>query len=57
MDSMNFLLRAITRGVKLKRCDLIVISSHGRQGIQKVLLGGQTSDVLVKATVPVLVVR
>ena len=38
-------------------CDLIVMASHGRRGIRKVLLGSQTSEVLVTATVPVLVVR
>ena len=38
-------------------CNLIVMASHGRRGIKKVLLGSQTSDVLVTATVPVLVVH
>lgn len=38
-------------------CDLIVMASHGRRGIAKVLLGSQTSEVLVTTTVPVLVVR
>ena len=53
----EFPAEAITRVAKLKGCDLIVMSSHGRRGIQKVLLGSQTSEVLVKTTVPVLVVR
>jgi nucleotide-binding universal stress UspA family protein len=48
---------AIIRAAKLKGCDLIVMSSHGRRGLQKLLLGSQTSEVLVKTTVPVLVVR
>ena len=38
-------------------CNLIVMASHGRRGIKKVLLGSQTSEVLVTATVPVLVVH
>ena len=38
-------------------CNLIVMASHGRRGIKKVLLGSQTSDVLVTATVPVLVIH
>jgi len=53
----QFPAEAITRVAKLEGCDLIVMSSHGRRGIQKVLLGSQTSEVLVNTTVPVLVVR
>lgn len=48
---------AIVRFAKLKGCDLIVMSSHGRRGLQKVLLGSQTSEVLVNTVVPVLVIR
>jgi nucleotide-binding universal stress UspA family protein len=48
---------AIVRFAKLKDCDLIVMSSHGRRGIQKMLLGSQTNEVLVKTTIPVLVIR
>jgi len=48
---------AIVRTAKREGCDLIVMSSHGRRGIQKVLLGSQTSEVLVKTTIPVLVIR
>jgi nucleotide-binding universal stress UspA family protein len=38
-------------------CNLIVMASHGRRGIERVLLGSQTSEVLVTTAVPVLVVR
>lgn len=48
---------AIVRYAKLKGCDLIVMSSHGRRGVQKILLGSQTSEVLVDTTIPVLVIR
>jgi nucleotide-binding universal stress UspA family protein len=48
---------AIVRFAKYNDCDLIVMSSHGRRGVQKMLLGSQTSEVLVKTTVPVLVIR
>ena len=48
---------AIVRFAKLQGCDLIVMSSHGRRGFQKVLLGSQTSEVLANTTIPVLVVR
>ncbi|MCA8869769.1 MAG: universal stress protein [Rhodobacteraceae bacterium] len=48
---------AIVRVAKLSGCDLIVMSSHGRRGVQKMLLGSQTSEVLVKTPIPVLVIR
>jgi nucleotide-binding universal stress UspA family protein len=48
---------AIVRVAKLRGCDLIVMSSHGRRGLRKVLLGSQTSEVLVHTEIPVLVIR
>lgn len=38
-------------------CDLVVMASHGRRGIGRLLLGSQTSEVLGRCTVPVLVIR
>ncbi|MBK3745696.1 universal stress protein [Paraburkholderia aspalathi] len=38
-------------------CDLIVMASHGRRGIERMLLGSQTNEVLQMSKVPVLVVR
>jgi nucleotide-binding universal stress UspA family protein len=40
-----------------KRCDLIVMGSHGRRGISAVMLGSVTMKVLAHARRPVLVVR
>lgn len=37
--------------------DLIVMASHGRKGIKRLLLGSETQHVLAQATVPVLVLR
>ncbi len=37
--------------------DLIVMASHGRRGLGRLLLGSQTSNVLAHSKVPVLVVR
>ncbi len=37
--------------------DLIVMTSHGRRGVSRVLLGSQTAEVLARSTVPVLVIR
>lgn len=38
-------------------CDLIVMASHGRRGLGRLMLGSQTSEVLAHAKLPVLVVR
>jgi len=48
---------AIVQTADEKGCDLIVISSHGRTGIDRVVLGSQTARVLAAANVPVLVAR
>lgn len=48
---------AITRFAKLQGCDLIVMSSHGRRGARRLLLGSQTAEVVTTTTIPVLVVR
>lgn len=47
----------IVKEVRRRRCDLIVIASHGRRGISRLLLGSVTSKVLAESPVPVLVVR
>jgi nucleotide-binding universal stress UspA family protein len=38
-----------------KKCDLIVMASHGRTGIAAVVLGSETRKVLAHSTKPVLV--
>ena len=40
-----------------KDCDLIVMTSHGRRGLNRMLLGSQTAEVLAYSKVPVLVLR
>ena len=47
---------AIIETAKSRGCDLIVMASHGRRGLRKLLLGSQTSNVLADGSVPVLVV-
>jgi nucleotide-binding universal stress UspA family protein/quercetin dioxygenase-like cupin family protein len=39
------------------RCDLIVIGSHGRTGLARLLTGSVAEEILRKATCPVLVVK
>jgi nucleotide-binding universal stress UspA family protein len=48
---------AIIETAKSRGCDLIVMASHGRRGLRRLLLGSQTSEVLVDGSVPVLVVH
>lgn len=48
---------AIIETATSRGCDLIVMSSHGRRGLKKLLLGSQTSEVLLDGRVPVLVVH
>ncbi|MES2992485.1 MAG: universal stress protein [Pseudomonadota bacterium] len=38
-------------------CDLIVMASHGRRGLGRVLMGSQTQRVTTHSNVPVLVCR
>ena len=38
-------------------CDLIMMASHGRRGVDAVLLGSETVKVLTHSKIPVLVVR
>lgn len=37
--------------------DIVVLASHGRRGIEKMLLGSVASEVLAHSKVPVLIVR
>jgi nucleotide-binding universal stress UspA family protein len=48
---------AILETAKKRRCDVIVMASHGRRGLAGVLLGSETQKVLTHAKVPVLVCR
>jgi nucleotide-binding universal stress UspA family protein len=48
---------AIVQVAKRRKCDLIVMASHGRHGMAAVLLGSETQKVLTHAKVPVLVCR
>ena len=48
---------AIIAATKKHKCDLIVMASHGRRGIKRLLLGSETQLVLTHSHVPVLVLR
>ncbi len=48
---------AILEEARSEACDLIVMASHGRRGLQGLLLGSETQRVLTQSPCPVLVVR
>jgi nucleotide-binding universal stress UspA family protein len=48
---------AVVAAAKKHKCDLIVMASHGRRGVARVLLGSETQHVLTHSTIPVLVLR
>jgi nucleotide-binding universal stress UspA family protein len=47
----------IIEAAQEKGCDLIVMASHGRRGIGRLLLGSQAYEVLTHSKVPALIVR
>ncbi|HEY9095917.1 MAG TPA: universal stress protein [Hydrogenophaga sp.] len=48
---------AVIAAAKRNKCDLIVMASHGRRGIKRLLLGSETQQVLTHSHIPVLVLR
>jgi nucleotide-binding universal stress UspA family protein len=47
----------IIETAKARTCDLIVMSSHGRRGLSRLLLGSQAYNVITHSTIPVLICR
>jgi nucleotide-binding universal stress UspA family protein len=48
---------AIVKTAASRKCDVIVMASHGRRGIAGLLLGSETQKVLSHSKTPVLVCR
>jgi nucleotide-binding universal stress UspA family protein len=48
---------AIIKQARKSGCDVIIMASHGRKGLQGLLLGSETVKVLTHSTIPVLVCR
>jgi len=48
---------AIIQAAKDRNCDLIAMASHGRKGLQALVVGSVTTKVLTHSTIPVLVWR
>jgi nucleotide-binding universal stress UspA family protein len=49
--------QAIVEAARQLGCDAIVMASHGRKGISRILLGSETQQVLTHSSIPVLVLR
>lgn len=53
----DLVAEAVIAAAKKHKCDLIVMASHGRKGIKRLLLGSETQHVLTHSHIPVLVLR
>lgn len=53
----QFPAEGIIDAAKKQGCDLIVMASHGRRGLQRMILGSQATNVLTHSTIPVLIIR
>jgi nucleotide-binding universal stress UspA family protein len=49
--------RAILAAARARKCDAIVMASHGRGGLGGLILGSETARVLARSKMPVLVTR
>ena len=53
----DLIAEAIISAAKRNKADLIVMASHGRKGLKRLLLGSETQQVLTHSHIPVLVLR
>ena len=53
----DLVAESVMSAAKKYKCDLIVMASHGRRGIKRLLLGSETQHVLTHSHIPVLVLR
>ena len=53
----DLVAESILSAAKKHKCDLVVMASHGRKGLKRLLLGSETQHVLTHGSVPVLVLR
>jgi nucleotide-binding universal stress UspA family protein len=49
--------QAILHAAHQRKCDLVVMASHGRSGLAGLLLGSETTKLLTHSKIPVLVCR
>jgi nucleotide-binding universal stress UspA family protein len=56
-EADQFPAEGILSAAKQTACDLVVMASHGRRGLQRLFLGSQAQEVLTHSSVPVLICR
>lgn len=49
--------QVILRTARTRKCDLIVMASHGRGGLAGLILGSETRKILTYSKIPVLICR
>jgi nucleotide-binding universal stress UspA family protein len=57
LESSDQPYESIIKVADQKGCDLIMMASHGRHGMEALLLGSETQKVLTHSKIPVLVYR
>lgn len=55
--SSDLPFQQIIEVARKRKCDVVVMASHGRSGLSGLLLGSETVKVLTHSKIPVLVVR
>ena len=50
-------IEGVLQAIKDRQCDLVVIGSHGRTGIARLMLGSVAAKIVAQSPVPVLVAR
>lgn len=53
----DLIAESIIAAADKQKADLIVMASHGRRGLKRLLLGSETQHVLTHSQIPVLVLR
>ena len=53
----DLVAESIISAARKHKADLVVMASHGRKGLKRILLGSEALAVLTHSTVPVLVLR
>ncbi len=53
----DLVAESIISVAKKNKCDLIVMASHGRRGLKRILMGSETMHVLTHSHIPVLILR
>ena len=53
----RFPAEGIIETANARGCDLIVMASHGRRGLRRLIFGSQANEVVTRSTIPVLICR